>query len=348
MNVLLMGAGWVAEMVYVPFLSLLAQIKIIYILDLDVESTKKRFIQYSKVKVISKGEQKNLKYEIVCILTPNYLHYENLLTFLEEGVRVLVEKPICINLEELSNLNKSNSKINSSIFVSSPFRYRNDIQTIKQIISSNLLGDVYRVEINWLKRRGTPGASWFTKKKYSGGGVLIDMGPHLLDLFYWFFGKRKIKHSLSSASDLFLNSGDAYANWHKNNEASYKNDSDVEDSLFSLLIYDDMALSLNLSWASNIENDYAEIKVFGSQATLGVLTSVGFSTNTLYKETQIKINSISESKVQNLKIEDRKEPFRKMLFEFVTSDKPTLPNVDLSLHIMNDIFNIYNQTLMIK
>ncbi len=345
MNVLLVGAGWIAEVVYVPFLSLLNHIENIYILDLDFEATKQRFSQCRKVKVISKDEEVNLRYEIVCILTPNYLHYDKVLTYLNQEVKILVEKPICINSTELTNLKEHYNNGSSLVYVSAPFRYRNDIQAIKNIVSSGALGDIYRVEISWLKRRGTPGAVWFTQKKLSGGGVLIDMGPHLLDLFYWLFGKRTVKHYLGSISSLFLNCGDAYADWHRTKETSSK--SDVEDSSFSLLVYDDMSLSLNLVWASNIENDYAQFKIFGTKSTLDVLTSIGFSTNTLYKDTEIKLNSGSAAEVQILKIEDRKEPFRKMLFALTSFNNPDLPNAELSLHVMDNIFNIYNHSLLI-
>lgn len=346
MNVLLVGAGWVAEIVYVPFLTLLDKVKNVYIFDIDAEATNHRFKQYQNVTIVTKEDLINLNYNFVLILTPNYMHYENIMTYLNAGVKVLVEKPICINANEYNNLKNSVFYKNSELYTSSPLRYRNDIQEIKKIVESGILGYVYRVEINWFKRRGTPGSAWFTQKEYSGGGVLIDMGPHLLDLFYWFFGKKNINCSLGSINNFFLKSGDAYADWHKEREGQVI--SNVEDSLFSLLVYNDMSLSLNLAWASNIENDFAEIKMLGTKSSLNVRTSLGFSTNALYKDSHITISANSKSETRVLKIEDRKEPFRKMLSDLILNDTPDLPDAESALHVMNNIFNIYNHSQPIK
>lgn len=345
MNVLLIGGGWIAEMVYVPFLSSMPKIETIFILDVDYESTKRRFLENTKVKVVTEAELSTVNYALVCILTPNYMHYENLLRCLDNSSLILVEKPICSNATQLADL-KTACANKTNIYVSAPFRYRADLQHLKDIVQTGDLGKIYHTEISWLKRRGTPGSAWFTQHKYSGGGVLMDMGPHLLDLFYWLLGRRTAQNYLGSIASNFLDAGDAYADWHRNN--SVNSFSDVEDTAISLLSFKDLSLSLNTSWASNIENDYAQIKIYGDKQYLNILTSVGFSTNTLYKETKLEISSGQHTNTLILEIEDRKEPFRKMLTDLVDNPDNGLPTAADAIHVMSDIFNLYANATKVK
>lgn len=338
-NLLLIGGGWIAETVYVPFLSSFAQVNNIYMLDINCDAVTHRFIKYAKVKVIAQIELPHLQYDIVIILTPNYLHCENLCLFLDSGKKILVEKPICTKLEEVEKIKNLMQDSKSLVSVSAPLRYRNDMRLIKEIISSGELGNIYHTEMTWLKRRGTPGTEWFTKKKFSGGGVLIDMGPHLLDLFYWFVGSKNPKKYLSSMSSFFLEKHDAYASWHR--KENNVQESDVEDSSFSLFTFKDMSLNLNLAWASNVQNDFAQIKIFGSKGTLDVLTALGFSTDVLFQETKLSVNTSSKSEIKTIEIEDRKEPFRKMLLDYIQGESFDLPDAELALNVVANIVNLY-------
>ncbi len=346
MNVLLIGGGWIAETVYVPFLSEMSQIETIYIQDLDIDLVKTRFSAFDKVKAVSAEDRANLNCQHIFILTPSFAHAEELQNALRDDAVILVEKPICTSLMQAKMLEEVASKSNARVFVSAPFRHRCDMQELKKVILSGELGDIYHVEMAWMKRRGTPGSAWFTQKKYSGGGVLADMGPHLLDLFYWLFGSRKAKNYLAATSSLFLESGDAYANWHAKKEHSTA--PDVEDNCFALLTYDDLSLALNIAWASDIENDYALIRVFGSKGVLEVVTSIGFSTNTLYKETTFSLSHAAKPQVKTMEIEDRKEPFRKLLHQLIEGQIVNLPRAEEALVVARDIFRLYDSSQAVK
>lgn len=340
MKILLIGGGWIAETVYVPFLSEMTNVKHIYIYDANNISIGEKFNNYNKVKIINDENLCGLEYDAACILTPNYLHADALFALAKKGIKILVEKPICINVEQVRRLDELLNKSTSSINVSAPLRYRSDMCSIKELISSNSLGDVYHVELSWLKRKGTPGSPWFTQKKYAGGGALMDMGPHLLDLYYWLFNSRQANKWLSASSSLFFKEGDVYANWHTGGDhcKSY----DVEDSSFSLLSYQDMSLILRLAWVCNIPNDYARFNIYGTKGSIEVLTSLGFSTNTLYKETQAIIITKDASNVVKSEIEERKEPFRKMLQDFINNDNCNLPDAKASLAVTSDVLNLYS------
>lgn len=340
MNILLVGGGWIAETVYVPFLSEIEEIEHIYIADVDAANLKNKFCGYQKVEIVSSINNDEITYDAACILTPNYLHEEEISLLSKKNIKILIEKPICITTRQVQRLEAMLCKNSFSIFVSAPLRYRNDLCIIKEQSLHEIVGDVYHVEMSWLKRKGIPGSSWFTNKKLSGGGVLMDMGPHLLDIYYWIFGQRQLKNCLSSSSSLFINRDDVYADWHLGMRERNK-DNDVEDSSFSFLQFNTTSLMLNLAWVCNIPNDYAQLTIFGTKARINVFTSLGFSTNTLYKDTQINITTKDETKTTEMAIEDRKEPFRKMLNDFILNDKCNLPDAKLALRVISDISKLY-------
>lgn len=89
MNILLIGGGWLAETAYVVFLAEMETIEQIYIADLDLVQTKKRFSQYPKVVAVK--DTRTINYEAVCILTPNDLHARYLLQHIDQPIKILVE-----------------------------------------------------------------------------------------------------------------------------------------------------------------------------------------------------------------------------------------------------------------
>lgn len=347
MNVLLIGGGWIAETVYVPFLNRQQSIDTIYIVDVDPEQIRSRYTNEAKVRCIASRDIADVGYEAVFILLPNYLHAETIQRFLKLNVRIFVEKPLCINQAELDELAAAIGDCPSAIHVSAPFRYRYDLQQLKSLLLSEEAGTIYHAEITWVKRRGTPGSAWFTQKELSGGGVLADMGPHLLDLFYWIFGYRKPRNYASSGSSLFLTTGDAYSSWHQRKSADFIR-TDVEDSCFAFITYDDISLSLSTAWASNVENDYLQIRAWGTKSVFDAVTSVGFSTNILYPETQISVTSGSHPETIVLALEDRKEPFYKMLQDFMDGETGNIPNGREALHTTQDIFRLYDTMLLVR
>lgn len=77
------------------------------------------------------------------------------------------------------------------------------------------------------------------------------------------------------------------------------------------------------------------------------MTSIGFSTNTLYQETVINWMRDGKLTVQRLPIEDRKEPFRKMIADLVNTQKDNLADINSALIVMRDIFNLYQHAFFI-
>lgn len=340
MNVLLMGGGWIADTVYVPFLSELAAVTEIYVCDLDPQAVAKRFAAWPKVRPISAETAARRGFDAACVLTPNHRHVADLEGLLDRVDKLLVEKPICISPAEADHLATRLADSRTAVWGSAPLRYRRDLTLLRDEIISLRLGEVYAAEIRWLKRKGTPGSGWFTERAQSGGGVLIDMGPHLIDLSYWLFGPAQAHARLCAISALFFRGDDVYADWHAG-APQRRRPVDVEDSAFGLLSYQSRSLGLKLAWVSEVERDDAGLTVMGTQGCLQVDTAFGFSTQTLHPATRLQLSTAEGVSERTLEIGCRREPFRLMLRDFIESAHCGLPCSADALRVMHDIAGLY-------
>jgi predicted dehydrogenase len=343
MEVLLLGGGWLAETVYVPFLSEMSCISHVYVCDVDESDVARRYVTWPKVSALGRARILQQRFDAACILTPNYLHAADLEALLGRVDKILIEKPICITPAEISRLTALLATSSTPVYVSAPMRYRDDLVTLRNDYVHACLGEIYAAEFTWLKRKGTPGSAWFTQRALAGGGVLMDMGPHLLDLSYWLFGHAYATARLGHTSSLFFRRGDVYADWHRASTSPLRS-CDVEDSAFALLKYPERSLSLKLAWVSQVENDDARLQIFGTKGMLEVSTSLGFSTQTLHSATSIQLSASGTTRNTSLSIGERRQPFSSMLRDFIENSKCGLPIATQALDVVDDILELYRHS----
>ncbi|CAN5563773.1 Gfo/Idh/MocA family oxidoreductase [soil metagenome] len=120
----------------------------------------------------------------IVIATPSALHASQSIKALNQGKAVFCQKPLGRNLQETTevvNAAKVNDKLLSVDF---SYRYTNAVQALKKIIDSGEVGDIYAVDLVFHNAYG-PDKTWYFNRELSGGGCLIDLGVHLVDLFLW-------------------------------------------------------------------------------------------------------------------------------------------------------------------
>ena len=140
--------------------------------------------------------------DFISICTPNYLHAPIAIYALERGVDVHCEKPIALNAIESQKIVDCKDKYRRKVMVALNNRFTNNAFFMKRYIKSGKLGEIYHAKCGWIRRRGIPGkGSWFTNKNLSGGGPLIDLGVHLLDLTLYLAGNMDVE--TVHCSDIF-------------------------------------------------------------------------------------------------------------------------------------------------
>ncbi len=121
--------------------------------------------------------------DAVVITTPNRFHEEYAVSALERGLHVLLEKPLAHSFESAERIAAAAADAGSHCMVGFNNRYSNAVRIVKNRIERGDLGRATHVEANYVRRRGVPGrGSWFTRRSIAGGGALIDLGVHAIDL----------------------------------------------------------------------------------------------------------------------------------------------------------------------
>lgn len=127
--------------------------------------------------------------DLISICTPNALHAPIAIAALEGGHHVLCEKPLARTSAEALTMVEAARKADRVLHTVFNHRARGDVAVLKRHIDEGGLGRIYHAKAHWLRRIGIPSlGSWFTSKEMAGGGPLIDLGVHMLDLALYCLG----------------------------------------------------------------------------------------------------------------------------------------------------------------
>ena len=226
--------------------------------------------------------------DAVSVCVPNYLHAPIAIEALGRGMHVLCEKPLARTTEEATAMVEAATKANRVLQVVFNHRVRGDVQVLKRYADEGKLGNVYYAKASWMRRRGIPGAgTWFVSKEKAGGGPLIDLGVHALDMALYLLGEPEI---LTVSATTYAELGKSGKGVDlRSRKSGSGNAFEVEDLATAFLrLSSGATLLLEASWATNSSagDDFgvtlygtdggAEIKVknYNWQDTLNIYTDV--------------------------------------------------------------------------
>lgn len=217
--------------------------------------------------------------DAVSVCTWNSAHAPCTIKALNAGKHVLCEKPMALNAKEAQEMIDASKKNGKKLMIGFVRRFGNDTAVTRDFINAGNLGDIYYAKATYLRRNGYPGG-WFGNKEYSGGGPLIDLGVHVIDLCRYLMGCPKPVSAYGATFDCI--------GMRKNlkDSVGYRSSSlveekfNVEDMATALIRFDNGAvLSVEASFNLHIKKNVGEIQLFGSKG--GVSLDPEFS---LYTE----------------------------------------------------------------
>jgi len=197
------------------------------------------------------------KLDIVSVCTPNKFHKPLTLAALAAGCHVLCEKPMAMNTAEAREMLDAAKRAQKRLMINFSFRFNAPSWALKAQVDAGTLGDIYFARTIWLRRRYMPRmGGWFGQKELSGGGPIIDLGVHRLDLALWLMGYPQPVWVMASTYNAI---GSRVA---KETGAKF----DVEDFGVALIKFQNGAtLELEASWTSHIaERELMETRLLGT------------------------------------------------------------------------------------
>ena len=196
----------------------------------------------------------NSAIDIIHVCTPNVSHCEITVAALEAGKHVMCEKPMAATAADARKMLDASKRTSKLLTIGYQYRNRNDSLAMKERCEDGGLGEIYYAKCHALRRRFVPTWGVFTDKSQQGGGPLLDIGTHSLDLALWMMDNYKPKTAMGTTYNKLATTlmpgeqGNLVAPW---NPETY----DLEDSAFGFITMENGAtLTLEASWLINMDD----------------------------------------------------------------------------------------------
>lgn len=199
--------------------------------------------------------------DAVSIAVPNKFHAPLTVAALERGLHVLCEKPMARTVKEAERMLAAARKARRNLMINFSFRFSDMSYALKQQVDAGVVGEIYFGRTVWHRRRGLPGfGGWFGNRDLAGGGPLIDLGVHRLDLALWLMGY----------PEPVVVTGSTYDPIARRLAREQQKEFSVEDLGCGLIKFANGAtLILEASWALNInENEQMVTSLYGTKGGL--------------------------------------------------------------------------------
>ncbi len=263
----IIGAGNIGGVHASQFSLLSEQCEITAITDAYLPMAVERAKQYDIPNVVATAEELIQRPDVdaVVIGVPNQYHAPLALQAIQAGKHVLLEKPMAIDAAAARDIWQASQHSQSVVMVAHQMRWESVPMQIKEQIDRGELGKIYTAKTGWYRRKGIPGwGTWFTQMNQSGGGPLIDIGVHMLDLALYLMGDPKPVSVYGATYAQFGPKKKGIGTWGK---PDWNGIYDVEDLATALIKMEDgSTLSLEVSWAVHMDTDNTPfIHLMGSE-----------------------------------------------------------------------------------
>lgn len=264
----IVGCGGIANGKHLPAIKRSGNFDIIAFCDIQVERAEKAKIEYGTEDARVYSDYTELVKEkdlvAVYVLTPNKSHAVISIAAMKAGKHVMCEKPMAKSYADAKLMLDTANETGKILTIGYQNRYRTDSTYLKKACENGDLGDIYYAKAHAIRRRAVPTWGVFLNEEEQGGGPLIDIGTHALDLTLWMMDNYELESVTGSVYRKLADQkdqGNAFGEWDPTEFT-------VEDSAFGFIkMKNGATIHLEASWALNtLEVDEAKTSLCGTKA----------------------------------------------------------------------------------
>ncbi len=249
----IIGCGGIANGKHMPALKTIKEVEMVAFCDIVVERAEKAAEKFGIEGAAVYADYKELladnTIDVVHVCTPNRSHSFITVDALEAGKHVMCEKPMAKTYAEAKKMLEAAERTGKKLTIGYQTRWRNDCQYLKQACLDGELGDIYYARAIALRRRAVPTWGVFLNEYEQGGGPLIDIATHALDLTLWLMDNYKPKMAVGTKYRKLADqthNANAWGEWDPKKFT-------VEDAAFGFVVMENGAtVSVESSWALNV------------------------------------------------------------------------------------------------
>lgn len=262
----IIGGGGIAQSCHMPgYASIADRCEIVAVCDANPETAKEAAAKFGVQRTCTDFRELIADSEIdaVSVATPNKFHLEPTIQALQSGKHVLCEKPLAMNAAEARRMCQAARESGKILQVALQQRFSGPMRFMKEYVDAGHMGDIYYARAQALRRRGVPGWGVFIDKEKQGGGPLIDIGVHILDMTLHLMGYPKpVSASAKTWNQLGTNPS-LFNYWGDYDRAAFT----VEDFAVGLIKFDnDAVVVLESSFMGNMDGDPFLTQLYGTKA----------------------------------------------------------------------------------
>ena len=248
----IIGCNGIARGKHLPSLKKMPEVELVAFCDIVESYAAATRDEYgtpdARVYVDYRDLLKDPTIDVVHVCTPNDTHAEITVAALEAGKHVMCEKPMAKTVQGAREMVAAARRTGKKLSIGYQNRFRSDSQYLHEICERGDLGDIYFAKAHAIRRRAVPTWGVFLDEEKQGGGPLIDIGTHALDLTLWMMNNYKPKVVLGTTHHQLgkmKNAANAWGPWDPEQFT-------VEDSAFGFIVMQNGAtIVLESSWALN-------------------------------------------------------------------------------------------------
>lgn len=269
----IIGIGGIAMMKHLPTLTKTSQAEVVALCDIilpkAVQGAEKFGLKDVKIFEDYKELLKLEEIDVVHVCVPNNGHAQITIDALEAGKHVMCEKPMAKTSQEAKEMLAAAKRTGKKLTIGYQNRFREDTLMLKQMCENNDLGDVYYAKARAIRRCAVPTWGVFTDKEKQGGGPLIDIGTHALDITLWMLDKYEVDYVVGTTYNKLGTTGlpaNAFGPWNKD-------EYEVEDLAVGFIkMKTGETIAIEACWALHtLEIGEAQTILYGTKAGADML-----------------------------------------------------------------------------
>ena len=263
----IIGCGGIARGKHLPSLAQVKEVEMVAFCDIVLERAEVAQEQYgttdSQVFSDYKEMLAAMDLDVVHVCTPNISHAEISIAALEAGNHVMCEKPMAKTTAEAREMIEVAKRTGKKLTIGYQNRFATESRYLQEVCAAGELGEIYSAKAHAIRRRAVPTWGVFLDEEAQGGGPLIDIGTHALDLTLWMMDNYKPKYVVGKTYHELAKTENAANAWGPWDPAEFT----VEDSAFGFVVMENGAtIYLEASWALNsLDVKESKTTLFGTK-----------------------------------------------------------------------------------
>lgn len=245
------GCGKIAATKHIPELLAMGDVKIVALFDAfksAAEKTGREFQLNARVHETYEALLADPEVDCIYVLTPNITHAEYSIRAMRAGKHVMCEKPMATCAADAERVAQVAKETGMKYAVSFQNRFRSDVLALKKAIDDGALGEIYFARAVAVRRRGVPVWGSFLDRARQGGGPLLDIGSHSIDMALWLMGNYEVNYVSGVSFNKLGKRRDEPNRWGSWEPERFE----VEDSAFGFAVMKNgAAIVIESSWALN-------------------------------------------------------------------------------------------------